>query len=121
MLTGCSFQATLDQKDELMDIRKYQLKDGKIPFDIWFNKLRDKRAKAKILIRIKRVELGLIGDNRSVGDGVYELRITEGQAYRIYYGYAGNKLVLLLSGGNKSTQQKDIKTAKQYWSHYNAE
>jgi len=104
-----------------MDIRKYQLQDGRIPFDIWFKTLRDKRAKAKILIRIKRVELGLMGDARSVGEGVYELRITEGQAYRIYYGYAGNEIVLLLTGGNKSTQQKDIKTAKQYWSHYNAE
>ena len=104
-----------------MDIRKYQLHDGKVPFDIWFSKLKDKRAKAKILIRIKRVELGHFGDSRSVGSGVYELRVTEGQAYRIYYGYAANEIVLLLSGGNKSTQHKDIKTAKQYWSHYNAE
>ena len=103
-----------------MDIRKYQLQDGKIPFDVWFNALRDKRAKAKILVRLKRVELGHIGDGKSVGEGVYELRITEGQACRIYYGHAGNEIVLLLSGGNKSTQQKDIKTAKQYWSHYNA-
>ena len=104
-----------------MDIRKYQLQDGKIPFDIWINNLRDKRAKAKILIRLKRVELGHMGDARSVGEGVYELRITEGQAYRIYYGNTGNEIVLLLSGGNKSTQHKDIKTAKQYWSQYNAE
>jgi len=103
-----------------MDIRKYQRKDGKVPFDIWLNTLKDKRAKARILIRIKRVELGNFGDAKSVGEGVYELRIIEGQAYRVYYGYAGKKIVLLLCGGNKSTQQKDVKSAKQYWSRYNA-
>ena len=104
-----------------MDIRKYQLEDGRVPFDIWFNELKDKRASAKILVRIKRVELGNFGDTRSLGEGVYELRITEGQAYRVYYGYAGREIVLLLCGGNKSTQQKDIKKAKQYWSKYSAE
>ncbi len=103
-----------------MDIRKYQREDGKVPFDIWFDELKDKRARTKVLVRIKRVELGNFGDARSLGEGVYELRITEGQAYRVYYGYAGREIVLL-SGGNKSTQQKDIKKAKQYWSHYRAE
>lgn len=104
-----------------MDIRKYQLEGGRVPFDIWFNELKDKRARAKILVRIKRVELGNFGDARSLGEGVYELRITEGQAYRVYYGYTGREIVLLLCGGNKSTQQKDIKKAKQYWSNYCAE
>jgi len=103
------------------EISKYQLDDGKVPFDLWFNKLKDMRAKAKILVRLKRVELGNFGDCKSLGEGVYELRVTEGQAYRVYYGLKGNELVLLLCGGNKSTQQKDIKLAKQYWSNYNAE
>lgn len=99
-------------------IFKYQHDDGSVPFDSWFNKLKDKRAKAKILIRLKRIELSNFGDCKS--QGVYELRIPEGQAYRVYYGLKGSELVLLLCGGNKSTQQKDIKLAKQYWSNYNA-
>lgn len=71
----------------------YQRDDGNVPFDSWFNKLIDKRAKAKILIRLKRIELGNFGDCKSLGEGVYELRIPEGQAYRIYYGLKGNELV----------------------------
>ena len=96
-----------------MDIRKYQLQDGKIPFDIWINNLRDIEGKSQNTDSLKRVETGHMGDAKSVGEGVYELRITEGQTCRIYYGYAANEIVLLLSGGNKSTQHKDIKTAKQ--------
>jgi len=64
-----------------MIIIKHQLNDGKIPFDIWMGCLRDGRAKAKILIRLARVELGNFGDCRSVGDGVNELKIPEGKGY----------------------------------------
>ena len=80
--------------------------------------LRDARAKARILIRLKRVELGNFGDTKSVGEGVNELRISEGQGYRVYYAYVENMLILLLCGGNKSTQERDIKVAKDYWRHY---
>ncbi|MCW9024777.1 MAG: type II toxin-antitoxin system RelE/ParE family toxin [Gammaproteobacteria bacterium] len=103
-----------------MYIRKYQLPDGKLPFDIWLNRLRDKRAKAKILIRLKRLELGNLGDVKPVTNGVHELRINEGQGYRIYFGMLEREIVLLLCGGSKPTQQRDIKQALQYWSHYNA-
>ena len=104
-----------------MDIRKYQRADGKVPFDIWLAKLKDHRAKARILIRLKRMETGHFGDVKSLGKGLYELRVTEGQAYRVYYGWAGKEIVLLLCAGNKATQSKDIKQARQYWSEYNAE
>lgn len=101
-----------------MEIRKYLLENGTSPFDTWLLNIRDMRAKARILIRLKRVETGNFGDSKPVGEGVNELRISEGQGYRVYYGRVGDKVVLLLCGGNKSTQEKDIKVAKEYWRKY---
>ena len=101
-----------------MDIRKYQSEKGDVPFDSWLENLRDSRAKARILIRLKRVEQGNFGDSKSLGDGVNEMRIPEGQGYRVYYGQSGNEVVILLCGGNKSSQQKDIALAKKYWRNY---
>lgn len=101
-----------------MEIKLYQLENGKVPFDLWLESLRDKRAKAKILIRLDRIQLGNLGDTKSVGQGVYELRINEGKGYRIYYGHDGKDIVLLLCGGDKTTQQSDIKLAKRYWRKY---
>jgi len=101
-----------------MDIRKYQTENGDIPFDIWFEKIRDLRAKARIHIRLKRVEEGNFGNCKSLGGGVSELKIPEGQGYRIYYGQTGNEIFILLCGGNKSSQQKDIVLAKKYWRNH---
>ena len=101
-----------------MEIVKYQLEDGKIPFDSWLQGLRDARAKARILVRLKRIETSNVGDSKPVGEGVHELRISEGKGYRVYYGCEGHEIVILLCGGNKSTQQNDIKVAKEYWRNY---
>ena len=101
-----------------MEIRKYQLEDGEFPFDLWMQRLRDVRAKARILVRLKRVERGNFGDSRPVGESVNELRISEGQGYRVYYGREGDEVVILLCGGNKSSQNKDIQLAKEYWRNY---
>lgn len=79
----------------------------------WFEKLRDSRAKAKILARVRRVELGNFGDCEPVGEGVSELRIHYGPGYRVYFVQRGYELVILLAGGDKSTQAKDIDIAKQ--------
>ncbi len=88
-------------------------------FDKWFRKQKDIRAKAKILFRIQRIEqIGNFGDCEPVGEGISELRIHYAKGYRVYLKEYGEKIVLLLIGGDKSTQQKDIVKAKQIWSDY---
>jgi putative addiction module killer protein len=79
----------------------------------WFETLKDKRAKAKIDVRIRRVSLGNFGDVRPVGKGVSELRIDYGPGYRVYFTQHGNILVILLCGGDKSSQAKDILRAHE--------
>ena len=81
--------------------------------------LRDRCAKARVLIRLDRLVLGLEGHWRAVGEGIRELKISEGKGYRIYYAWDGSKIVLLLCGGNKSTQNADIENARIYWRDYN--
>lgn len=80
-------------------------------FAKWLAKLRDKEAKARILVRIRRMTLGNPGDIKPVGQGVSELRVDYGPGYRIYVAMRNERLVILLCGGNKSRQQADIKTA----------
>lgn len=82
-------------------------------FDRWIRKLKDRRAAARVLIRIDRLLSGNPGDVRPIGRGISELRIDYGPGYRVYYLHEGDRLVLLLCGGSKSTQQADIQTAHQ--------
>ena len=79
----------------------------------WLTRLRDKRAQAQILIRIDRVGEGNFGDHGSVGGGVSELRVNVGQGYRIYYTIRQQRVVILLCGGDKASQQRDIRRAQQ--------
>jgi putative addiction module killer protein len=79
----------------------------------WFARLRDRRAKARIDARLRRFSVGNPGDVKSVGGGVQELRIDYGPGYRVYFTQVGQLVVLLLAGGDKSTQQTDIETAKR--------
>jgi len=103
------------------EIQRYITPDGKIPFTEWLNSLRDLKTQIKIRGRLERVELGNLGDYRSVGEGVYELRINYGPGYRIYFGQIGSMIILLLCGGDKSTQEQDIRTAKEYWAEYRSQ
>ncbi len=93
-------------------------RNGKAPFELWMNTLRDKVTKARILSRIDRLRLGNFGDCESVGDGVNELRIHFGPGFRIYFGMHGADVVLLLCGGDKSSQTRDIADAKRYWQEF---
>ncbi|MBU4319874.1 MAG: type II toxin-antitoxin system RelE/ParE family toxin [Nitrospinae bacterium] len=77
----------------------------------WFAALRDRKARARIQTRIDRLQLGILGDVKPVGEGISELRIDYGPGYRVYFVQRGKELVILLAGGDKSTQDKDIKTA----------
>ena len=80
-------------------------------FASWFRSLRDRQARARIQVRINRLQLGLAGDVKSVGKSVSELRIDYGPGYRVYYTQSGHELVILLAGGDKRTQDRDIKKA----------
>ena len=82
-------------------------------FDTWFDDLKDKQAARKIQARIDRVEDGNFGDHKSVGHGVSELRIHHGPGYRVYFTLRGPEIVILLAGGDKSSQAKDIETAHE--------
>lgn len=84
-----------------------------VEFDKWLRKLKDLRAKAKILFRIQRIENdGYFGDSKPVGDGVHELKINYAKGYRIYFTEKDGNIIILLVGGDKSTQQQDIEKAK---------
>jgi putative addiction module killer protein len=79
----------------------------------WFAKLRDRRARARILARIRRLSLGNPGDAEPVGEGVSEMRIDYGPGYRVYYKQQSETLIVLLAGGDKRSQQRDIRKAKE--------
>lgn len=96
----------------------YQTQTGAAPFETWLNSLRDIQGRAVIRKRLNRVRLGNLGDAKSVGNGVFELRIDFGPGYRVYFGDQNGAIVVLLCGGDKSTQEKDIQRAKEYWAEF---
>ncbi len=104
----------------LVEVRRYQTADGKTPLSDWLDALRDGRIRSRIVARLDRLQLGLLGDWKSVGGGVCELRIDCGPGYRVYYGQEGQTLILLLCAGEKRTQSKDIEKAHGYWKDYKA-
>ena len=89
----------------MVQLRKTQV------FSEWIDGLRDIQGRARILVRIERLAAGLFGDVKPVGEGVSELRIDCGPGYRVYFKKHGREIILLLAGGDKSTQARDIKTA----------
>ena len=100
------------------ELREFLTETGKNPFRDWLVGLRDIRTRARIRVRLNRVRLGNLGDCKSVGEGVHEMRLDFGPGYRMYLGLDGDVLVVLLCGGDKRTQSRDIDTAKKYWESY---
>lgn len=91
----------------MIEVRQTELFSG------WVRRLRDETARARVLVRIRRLSLGNFGDVKPVGGGISELRIDYGPGYRIYFRQRGETLVLLLAGGTKKTQEADIAKAKK--------
>lgn len=101
----------------VVDIRYYLTGDGTSPFEDWFSAL-DAKAAAKVAAAVARMEQGNLANIKSVGEGVLECRIDWGPGYRVYIGRVGNSLVILLAGGTKKRQQRDIEYAKALWLDY---
>jgi putative addiction module killer protein len=102
---------------EVAELRYYVATDGKSPFEIWFAEL-EAAAAAKVSVALARLEQGNVSNAKGVGEGVLEYRIDWGPGYRIYFGRDGDTLVILLTGGTKKRQQRDVGTAKALWADY---
>ena len=97
-----------------------QLASGKIPFEAWYDKLGQLMQRA-IDARLTRLAVGNFGDHKSVGAGVFELRVPKGPGLRVYYGLNGSELVVLIGGGDKGSQKRDIEKAKELWRKWSNE
>ena len=100
-----------------VDIQEYLNEKGASPFEVWFRKLRGANA-AKITTALYRMSQGNFSNVKGVGAGVFEYKIDFGPGFRIYFGKAEERLVILLAGGTKKQQARDIQIAKKYWKNY---
>jgi putative addiction module killer protein len=102
----------------MKEIRFFNKPNGQCPFIEWVEKLKDRKVAAMVKARLERVVLGNYGDHRSVGDEIYELRIHMNPGYRVYFAELGKNMVLILLGGNKPSQKRDLAKAKKYWQDF---
>jgi putative addiction module killer protein len=102
----------------IREVLYYQLSNGQQPFTEWLLSFTDKRVQARILARLDRVRSGSFGDTKLVDTGIWELRFHFGPGHRVYFGLDGQVFVILLCGGDKSTQDSDIQCARAYWTDY---
>lgn len=100
-----------------VEVREYLAADGTSPFREWLNSL-DLAIRARIQARVLRFSTSNLGDHKSVGGGVWEARVMFGPGYRIYFARVGQRVVLLLLGGDKTSQGKDIRRAQGFWRDY---
>lgn len=103
---------------EVQVVKLYRAANGNVPFLSWLSSLSHKKTQAIIRVRLDRIKLGNFGDFKFLGEGVFELRVDFGPGYRIYYGRRGLDFVILLCGGDKKRQQKDVEKAISYWIDY---
>ena len=99
-------------------LRVYNTIDGRRPYLDWLSRLRDIATTARIRARMDRVEEGHLGNYKPLGNGLYELKFDFGAGYRVYFAVDGDKIILLLMGGDKGSQRRDIEKARQYWTDY---
>lgn len=104
----------------MFEVKIYLDTRGREPYTEWLHELKDLAAKARIILRVSRLASGHFGDVKPVGQGVWEARIDHGPGYRLYYAKSGNKLLVLLFGGSKKTQQADIGSAQAFWKDWQA-
>ncbi len=102
------------------DVRRYVDETGRDFVEEWLESLADVPTRARVTLRILRLERGLFGNCSAVGGGVQELKMDFGPGYRVYFGRQGARIVILLCGGDKSTQRKDIRHAIELWENYQA-
>jgi putative addiction module killer protein len=102
---------------KMIEIREYIDREGGSPFAKWFNRLSSPAA-AKVVTALVRMEQGNLSNTKGVGGGVLECRIDFGPGYRVYFGKDGDVLIILLGGGTKKRQQKDIENARTFWREY---
>jgi putative addiction module killer protein len=102
----------------VIELFRYQREDGREPVTEWLESIRDKTAQARIRVRLRHLQAGNFGDCQPVGNGVLELRVHLGAGYRVYFGRRGERVVILLCGGDKRSQGRDIQTAKVYWTDW---
>lgn len=101
----------------MIELKEYQDNRGQSPFARWFDDL-DPRAAAKVTAYVTRLKNGNFSRVEGVGNGVFECKIDFGPGYRVYFGKDGERLIILLGGGAKKRQSKDIQTAKECWQDY---
>lgn len=100
-----------------LTVRQYVTADGKRPFGEWVRSLTSAIG-ARIQLRVQRFELGNLGDHENIGEGVWEARVMFGPGYRIYFGKDGAAIIVLLAGGDKGSQARDIARAQRFWRDY---
>ena len=100
------------------EIQYYRTPNMQRPFIEWLGSIQDRKTQRRIRARIERLKFGNFGDAKFIGEGVFEMRLHFGAGYRIYFGKVDNTIILLLCGGDKSSQTRDIEQAKTYWQEY---
>lgn len=101
-----------------VELRIYQTAGGRHPFTDWLENLKDRIGAAAVMSRLNRLRAGNFGDAKALGNGVFELRVDFGPGYRVYFAKPGRAIVVLLCGGDKSTQSKDIHKAEGFQADY---
>ncbi len=105
-------------KDELIQVEEYLTDQGQCPFAEWLSALKDVTGRALLRKRINRLRRGNFGTTETLGNGLFELKIYYGPGYRVYFGRDGETIVILLCGGDKGSQKRDIERARKYWDDY---